>query len=148
MNPHHFLITFFWDVLDVNAKLMKLFLRNIPRCLNHVFLLGQLKRYQGGKSLTPKQSRGSTTWKDMLENAFRDIVSWQTKKRSSKTQLQVLAWMITNSRRKNLNQWRIIQSMLTNCLDLLVPGTNLRTRHFVVCQQTCKSSHKIFFSLR
>ena len=103
MTPHHFLIVHIGDVLNVNAKRMKLLLRNFHRCLNHVFLLEQLKSYQGGKSLTQKQSRGPATWKGMLKNASRDTASWQTKKWSSCTKFQVLAWMITNSRRKNLN---------------------------------------------
>ena len=33
--------------------------------------------------------------------------------------------------------------MLTDCLDMLVLGTSWKTRHSVVCQQTCKSSHKM-----
>ena len=33
--------------------------------------------------------------------------------------------------------------MLTNCLEMLVFGTKKHTRHSVVCQQTCKSSHKM-----
>ena len=60
--------------------------------------------YQARKSLTQRPSRGPTTWKDMLENALSDTVSWQTKKWSNITKFQVLAWMIINSNRKNLNQ--------------------------------------------
>ena len=90
MNPPHFLITYTWDVLNVNANRMKL-LRNIQRCLNHVFLLGQLKNYQGEKSLTQRRLRGPTTWKDMLENALSDTANWQTKW-SNYTKFQVLAW--------------------------------------------------------
>ena len=94
----------FWDVLNVNANRMKLLLRNIQRCLNHALLLEQLKSYQGGKNLTQRRLRGLTTWKGMLENAWRDTASWQTKKSSSSTKFQVPAWMITNSKWKNLNQ--------------------------------------------
>ena len=79
----------------------------IERCtkkwLNHVFLLEQQKSYGDGTNLTQKPSRGPTTWKDMFENALSDIASWQTKK-WSKTKVQVLAWMIINSSRKNSNQ--------------------------------------------
>ena len=80
MNPQHFLITYIGDVVNVNANRMKSLLRNIQRCLNHAFLLEQLKSYQGGKNLTQKQSRGTTTWKDILENPLRDIASWHTKR--------------------------------------------------------------------
>ena len=36
-----------WDVLNVNANRMILSLRNIQRCLNHIFLLEQLINNQG-----------------------------------------------------------------------------------------------------
>ena len=49
-NPHHFLTTCTWDVLNVNANRVKSFLRNIQECLNHVLLLRQLQNYQGGKA--------------------------------------------------------------------------------------------------
>ena len=44
--------------------------------------------------------------------------------------------------------WRIITSLLTNCIEMLVLGTNRKTRHSVVCQQTCKSSHKMDSGMR
>ena len=121
MNPHHFLVTYIWDVLNVNANRMKS-LRNIQKCLDHVFLLEQLESYQGGENLTQKQSRGPTTWKDMLENALRDTASWHTKKWSSSAKFQVPAWMITNSNKKSSNQlenyhWFAHRSFL-NCLYL------------------------------
>ena len=127
----------FGDVLNVNAKRMKLSLRNFHRCLNHVFLLEQLKSYQGGKSLTQKQSRGPATWKDMLENALKDTASWQTKKWSSCTKFQVLAWMITNSRRKNLNQ-------LENCQKYAHKlSCNAWNWHGLVDQTFYGLSHKL-----
>ena len=104
MNPHHFLITFFLGCTWRECKTYEIIFEEYTKMFESRISAGATERYQGGKSLTPKQSRGSTTWKDMLENAFRDVVRWHTKKPSSKTQFQVLAWMITNSRRKNLNQ--------------------------------------------
>ena len=44
------------------------------------FCWSNWKVYQGGRNLTQKQSRGPTTWKDMLENALREKASWLTKK--------------------------------------------------------------------
>ena len=96
MNPHHFLITQIWDVLNVNAHRMKSLLRNVQRCLNDVLLVEQLKSYQWGKNLTQKRWHG--------EDASSDTASWQTKKWSDCTKFQVFAWMITSSIRKNLNQ--------------------------------------------
>ena len=103
-NQLHFMTVNIWDVVNVNANRMKLFLRNFQRCVNHVFLLEQLKNYQGGKSLTQGRWPGPTTWKDILRNASKDTASWQTTKCSSYTKFQVLAWMSITSNRKNLNQ--------------------------------------------
>ena len=55
-NQLHFLITCIWDVLNVNANRTKSILNIIQKCLNHVFLLEQLKNYQGGKNLAPDHS--------------------------------------------------------------------------------------------
>ena len=54
-NPHHFLTTNTWDVLSVNAIRMKRLSNNMRKCLNHVFLLEELKNYRNGKTLTHKQ---------------------------------------------------------------------------------------------
>ena len=45
-----------------------------------------------------------TVWKDMLKNASNDTVNQKTRRWSNCTKFQVLAWMIINSNRKNLNQ--------------------------------------------
>ena len=58
-----------------------------------------------GKNLTQKRWRGPTTWKAHAQTICpKDTASWQTRKWSSYTEFQVLAWMIINSNRKNLNQ--------------------------------------------
>ena len=59
----------------------------------------------GWERFTQKQWRGSTTLKDMVENALSDIASWQSKKWSNFTKFQVFVWMIINSNRRNLNQF-------------------------------------------
>ena len=102
-NQLHFLTTKIWDALNVNANRTKSLLSSTQKCLNHEFLLEQLKNYQGAKN--PLAETVLRTWKDMLENALRDTASWQTKKRISYTKFQVPAWMITKSRRRSLNQW-------------------------------------------
>ena len=40
------------------------------------------------------------------------------------------------------NSWRIIRSLLTNCLDMLVRGTDWKTRHPVVGEHIGKISHQ------
>ena len=47
-------------------------------------------------------AHGLSTWKDMLKNASKGIVNWQTKRKSSCTQLQSHAWMITASKKEEL----------------------------------------------
>ena len=93
----------------MHANRMKSLLRYVQKCSNHVFQLEQLKNYHGVKNLTPRRLRGPTTWKDMLQNAWRDTANWQTKTQNSWTNFQVLAWMITISRNRNLNQLEIYQ---------------------------------------
>ena len=39
--------------------------------------------------------------------------------------------------------WRIVRSVLTNCLEILVLGTNWTTWHSLVSQQACESSHEM-----
>ena len=79
-SQHNFLITFFLDALNGSANQTKTSLSSTTRCLSPVFLLEQPKNYQDGKSLSQKLQRGPTTWKDMPENAWNDIVNWRTKK--------------------------------------------------------------------
>ena len=97
-----FSITSTWDVLNVNANRMKSLLRNAQKCLNHVFLLEQLKNYLRGKT-SHKTVAWSNDMEDMQKSALNDTASWQTKRFSNCTKFQVLAWMITNSRRMSWN---------------------------------------------
>ena len=49
MNPHHFLITKIWDVVNVNANRTKTFPRSLQKCFNHESLLKQLKIIRVGE---------------------------------------------------------------------------------------------------
>ena len=62
------------------------------------------ENYQDGRNLTQQLSRGPTTWKVLRKSAFKGIVSWQTKRQSSCTKFQLLAWTTIISRRRNWNQ--------------------------------------------
>ena len=144
-NQLHILITYTWDLLNVKAHRMKRILNNIRRCLYHEFLLEQQKNYRCGRNLTQKQQRGLATWKGVVEKCVERYCVLASKNSGAvKTKFQVHAWMIINSNRKNLNQ-------LVNhpdCLTLLAFGTNWETRQSLVCQQTCKNSHKMDSVLR
>ena len=58
----------------------------------------------------------------MLENALSDAVSWQTKEWSSKTKFQVLACIIVNSNRKELESVgelsQVCSQIVLKCLYL------------------------------
>ena len=56
-------------------------------------------------------------------------------------------WPSSQAGRMKLS-WRFVTSLLTNCIEILVLGTNWKTRHSVVGQQTCKGSHKITYPPR
>ena len=79
-----------WDVLNVNANRMKSLLRNIRRCSNHIFLLEQLENYQGEEKPHAKTV------------ALSDTANWQTKGQSRCTKFEVLAWLIINSKKGEL----------------------------------------------
>ena len=136
------------DVLNVNVNRMQLILKNLRRCLNHIFLLEQLKNYRRERSVTQKPDRGPMTWKDMLENALNDTASWQTRKWSSFSKSQVLASMTIKSSRKNLNQLEIYHRFAYTVFEMLVSGTTCKTRHSVVGQQTCKSCRNMDSGMR
>ena len=125
-NQIHFLITYTWGVLHVNANRMKFSLNSIQRCLNHEFLLEQLKSYQVGKSLTQRPSRCPTAWKDMLENALSDTVSWPTKKMSNFTKFRVSAWMIIQFKKEELESVgelsQVSSQIVLKCLYLAQIG--------------------------
>ena len=58
-----------------------------------------------GKTSREKQLPGPMIWKDMPKSVWKDTANWQTRKLSNYTKFQVLALMIINSRKRNLNQW-------------------------------------------
>ena len=62
-NRHHFLTTFFSDVLNVNANRTKLLFSYSKKCLNHVFVLEQLKSYLVGK----KSHARTVAWSHHME---------------------------------------------------------------------------------
>ena len=65
---------------------------------------GATDKYLCGKSLTQKQLHGPMIWKDTPQNVWKSTTNLRTRKLSNYTKFQVLAWMITYSRKRNLNQ--------------------------------------------
>ena len=84
---------------------------------------GATEKLPRWKSLTQKQQRGPTTWKDMLENALSDTVNRQTRKWSSCTKFQVLfTCMIINSKQEELESVgelsQVCSQIVLKCLSL------------------------------
>ena len=89
----------------------------------HIFEdLEHVRIFQGGKNFTQKPLRGPTMWKGMLKITLREIANWRTKRQSSFSKSQVLAWMITISRKKKLEsvgEWsKVCSQIVSKCLYL------------------------------
>ena len=141
-NLHHFLTTCTWDALSVNANRMKQSKNSTRGCLSQVFLLEQQKHWRSGRNLSHKQKRGPATWKDMI--------LWCGKQESGAT-LQSFAslfgWPSSQTGGTGIS-WRIVRSLLANCLEMLVRGKNWTTWHLVVSEQARKMiSHKMDSSM-
>ena len=111
---------------------------NTQKCSNHKYLLEQLKNYQGGKTDAKTVARSY----DMEGHAqkMRWEIPW-TGKQSGGT-VDRLGWPSIQTGGTWTN-WRIIKSMLPNCLEMLVFVTNLWTWHSLVSEQTCSTDHEM-----
>ena len=96
-----------------------------------------------------KTSRANCRWhgRTCSKNALSDIVNWQTKKWSNCTKSQVLDEHQFNQEELE-SVGELSEVCLTNCLEMLVFGTNGTTWHSMVGQQACKSSHKMDSGMR
>ena len=72
MNQHHFLTTYIWDALNVNASQMKSFLREKEKC--SLISAGAFEK------ITRMGKTCPTTWKGMLKSAWNEIANWRTQK--------------------------------------------------------------------
>ena len=139
----HFLPTCTWDAFSVNANRMKQLLNSSQRYLSQVYLLEQLRNCQD----STHRAKTSSCSHDMERHARKCVDRYCELANKKTEQLYKVSHpclddhQFKHSSRKNSNQWRIVRSLLTNCLDMLVRGTNLKTRHSVVGQQTCSISH-------
>ena len=130
---------------------MKQLLNSLQRYLSQEYLLEQLRNCQDGTNPAQKLQRGHPTWKDMLENVLIGTANWQTQRRSNCTKFRILVWTIINSsiqagRTQISGGLSEVYSKIS--LDMLVRGTNWKTRHSVVGQQTCSISHWMDRSMR
>ena len=90
-------------------------------------------------------------WSYDMEGNARKCVEWFCELANKKVeQLYKLStpFIDDHQRRRNEICWRVVRSWLPHFIKVLVPGTNWETWHSTVCQQTCKSSHKMFSGMR
>ena len=114
----------FGMLLNVNANRMKLLLSNAKKCLNHVFLLEQLKNYQGGPNLTKNSCVVLRHGRTCSKMRWEILRAGKQKDRAvlcgSKS---LLGWWPFQGGGTWIS-WRSIKSMLTIFLQMLVLGTN------------------------
>ena len=121
-------------------------LRNTQKMFESRISAGATEKMLGWKKLTQKHVDGKNDTHKQWH--WKDTVNWRTRKLSNCTKFQAPAWMTINSRKRNLNLWRIVRSVLTYCVEMLVPGTNWTTGYFMVCQQTGSCCYKMDSSMR
>ena len=91
----------------------------------HEFLLQQLKNHQGREKNSRKVSVtwSHATWKETVKHALKDTtLTDEQRDKAAYTKTQVLAWMITTSRRRHLNQLencqKVCSQIVLQCLYL------------------------------
>ena len=99
-------------------------LMNAEKCSFHGCLLEQMKNYQGGENFMPTRSPGHTIWKDMRKKCVERDCELANKKTKQFYNLKSLLGYSSFQERRTGTSWKIAKSMLTNCLEMLVLGTN------------------------
>ena len=129
-----FSITYTWGCAQRECKPKEIIIEDYTKMFESRISAGATENYLGRKNLTQKQLHGPMMWKDMPKSMWKDTADWKRRKMSNCRKFQVIAWMDIILRRRNLNQWRIITSDFTNCVEMLVLDTNWTTWYLVVCQ--------------
>ena len=107
---------------------------------NHEFSAGATETLPGWEKPHAKTVAWSYDMEGHAKNALRDTANWRTKRPSSYTKFQ--GWSSVQEGGARIN-CRIARSMLENCVEMLVFGTNCQTWHSVVSQQTCPVSRQM-----
>ena len=132
-NQHHFLTIYFWNVLNVNVKLMKQLL-NDKQVFELRISAGATEKLPQWKRLT--QKCGLNLRHGRTCSKMRWAILW-TDKQESGAALQsfksLIGWPSIQAGRTRICWW-IVRSLLTNCLEMLVLSTNWKTWHLVVCE--------------
>ena len=77
--PTAFLDHVHWGCTQRECKPNEIVVAEYTKMFESHVSAGTTEKFRCGRSLTQKQKRGPTTWKDMLENALNESASWHTK---------------------------------------------------------------------
>ncbi len=115
-NKLHFLITYTWDALNVNVNRTKSSSMNTDKCLNHEFLLEQLKKLPGWE----KPHTKTVAWSyDMGGHAQK--MRWKTLRTGEQEDRATIQSL------NSLLGWSPFQDrgtrVFTNCVEMFVLGT-------------------------
>ena len=70
---------------------------------------------------------GLMTWVVMQRSVWSDIVSWRTRRLNNSTKYLLHALMTTTSKKEKQNLLDNCQILLSNCLEMLIPGKKWTT---------------------
>ena len=123
-NRHHFLTMYTWDALNVNANQMKRLLTNILKMFESRVSAGATEKIPDWEK--PTQENCSVVWHGGTCSKMRRAILW-TGKQERGVALQgfksLLGWPLIQAGGTRIS-WRIVRSLLTNCLEMLVFVTN------------------------
>ena len=122
---HHSLTMFFWVARKENAKQAKILLTITEICLNPESPQEQKKSYLVQGNLARTSSHGSMNFSMSCEEMCREIL--RTCKQIDTTITQSRNSMYRRpsiQRRRDRICWRVVKSMLTNCSEMSVFGSN------------------------
>ena len=124
--PTSFLVHVYLGCIQRGCKPIETIIDEFRECSNHEFLLEQLKNYQGGKRPHAKTVAWSYDTKGHAPKFVERCCELANKKQSNYTKSQVLAWMIFKEEELE-SVGELSKSMLANCPEMLVSGTNWLT---------------------
>ena len=143
VNPQHFLITYTWDVLNMKQTESNHYW-GIHIDVWITYFCWSNWEVTRMRKTSRKNSRVVLRHGRTCSKMRREILRAGKQKSGAAPQSfkSLLGWSST-SNRKNLDQLENYHKFAHRLfLKLFVLVTNWKTRHSVVCQQTCKSSHK------
>ena len=104
--------------------------------VSRIFCWSNLKNYRDGRNLTHKRQRGRSS-----KNAWNDTANKKVE------QLYKVSHPCLDDHQFKKGgiriSWRIVISLIINCLEVFILGTNWTIWHLVVREQACKISHKM-----